>query len=132
MILMIDDEPHYVKTYIDELEFSGYQVKLEKDVDAGFKFLTENKDQIQLVILDIMMSPGRLLAEVDTQNGLRTGVYLFDRIRALAPDLPILILTNVSDPRVAARFQGQEKCRFLRKEDYLPFELVEEVKRFLA
>jgi len=49
----------------------------------------------------------------------------------LAPDLPILILTNVSDPRVAARFQGQEKCRFLRKEDYLPFELVEEVKRFL-
>jgi len=129
---MIDDEPHYVKTYIDELEFSGYQVKLEKDVDAGFKFLTENKDQIQLVILDIMMSPGRLLAEVDTQNGLRTGVHLFDRIRALAPNLPILILTNVSDPWVAARFQGQEKCRFLHKEDYLPFELVEEVKRFLA
>jgi len=124
---MIEDEPEYTISYKDELELSGYEVAFVRDVDAALDFLREHREEIELVILDIMMSPGRALADVDTQNGLRTGVHLFDLIRQEAPKLPILILTNVSDERVAAHFRRQENCRFLRKEDYLPFELVDEV-----
>lgn len=131
MILMIDDEPEYTITYKDELELSGYQVEFVRDVDSALEFFEKHRGQIELVILDIMMSPGRALADVDTQNGLRTGVPLFDRIRELAPGLPILILTNVSDEKVAAHFRRKENCRFRRKEDYLPFELVKEVTEFL-
>ncbi len=132
MILMIDDEPEYTLSYKEELELSGYQVAFRRDVDAALEFLREHREQIELVILDIMMAPGRALAGVDTQNGLRTGVHLFDMIKEQVPEVPIIVLTNVSDRKVAAYFRSRENCRFLRKEDYLPFELVDEISRILG
>lgn len=131
MILMIDDEHREAGSYVEELEYSGFRVHFEKDVDRALRFVTENIQEIELLILDIMMPPGRTLAQSATRNGLRTGVELFHRIREISTSLPIIVLTNVSDQAVEATFLRKANCRFLRKEDQLPFELVEEVRNFL-
>ena len=129
---MIDDEQRETNSYVDELRFSGYQVQFERDTDRAIQYLKNHLAEIELLILDIMMPPGQTLAKADTRNGLRTGVQLYALIREFAPDLPVLVLTNVSDHAVEEKLTRSANCRYLRKEDHLPFELVEEIRQFLT
>jgi len=129
---MIDDEQRETNSYVDELRFSGYQVQFERDTDRAIQYLKDHLAEIELLILDIMMPPGRVLANADTRNGLRTGVHLLALIREMTETLPVLVLTNVSDQGVEEKLSRMAHCRFLRKEDFYPFELVDEVKSFLG
>ncbi len=132
MLLLVDDERRDMTSYLEELRLSGHKIEFRKDVGVAFNFLKDHLQEIELLILDIMMPPGALLANVATNGGLRTGVRFYESVRQLSPELPILILTNVSDAQVAEHFQDEPRCWFLRKEDCLPFELADEVKRILS
>lgn len=132
MILFIDDEGRRMDSYVRELELSKYDVSFQYNVDVSLAFFEKNLPQIDLIILDIMMPPGSSFKDVDTNLGLRTGVRFYEKIRQKAPELPVIILTNVSDEQLAERFREEEKCRFLRKEDYLPFELVQQVDEVIS
>src|SRR5262249_24741430 len=128
MILMIDDEPRGISSYKEELEFSGYPVVYHRKVDEALKALDEGRQEVELVILDIMMPPGQTFANDEgAQRGLRTGVRVYDVLREWLPDCPVIILTHVTDPRVVQRFRGEKRCWYLQKTDYLPFQLAEVV-----
>jgi CheY-like chemotaxis protein len=129
MILFVDDERRFMNSYKLELEYVGYKVSFKKNVDDALAFLKTHPGAIELLILDIMMPPGHDFQHESTNSGLRTGVRFYERIRALFPTLPVIIFTNVSDEQVEEKFQAESYCRFLRKEDYLPFELAEEVRK---
>lgn len=134
MILFVDDEQREMDSYYLELQIqlSTNEVVFMKKVDDARKFFKENINQIQLLILDIMMPPGVEYKDVDTQQGLRTGVKFFETVRTESPDLPVIIFTNVSDQGVAEHFIKQDKCQFFRKENYAPSELAEEVIKILS
>jgi DNA-binding response OmpR family regulator len=132
MILFLDDERRIMDSYVRELEFSGYQVAFQSDVDTALKFFEENLPQIDLIILDIMMPAGSTFKDVDTRQGLRTGLYMYEKIRQKASNVPVIILTNVSDEKVAERFRSENKCWFFRKEDYLPFELAQQIDEMVS
>jgi CheY-like chemotaxis protein len=132
MILFIDDEPRSVNQYLDELRLSGYKVSFQKNVEGAVRCLDSGPQQINLIILDVMMPYGTVFRSEETEQGLRTGVVFYERIRAKAPDLPVIILTNVSDPRVPEKLRQDKNCRVLMKPDYLPFEFVEAVGEVLA
>lgn len=131
MILFVDDEGRFMDSYMVELKLEGYAVSFQSDVDSALPFLEESLDDVELLILDIMMPPGRSFQDADTRWGLRTGVLFYERVRELAPHLPVIIFTNVSDEQLEKRFQAEANCRFLRKKDYLPHELVETVEEIL-
>lgn len=129
MILFIDDEPRYVVAFQDELtQDKEYQVMLISDVDKAIAFLSEHREEVELVILDIMMPPGRALRDAETKRGRRTGVPLYAALRAVASDLPFIILTNVSDPEVEKSFEKESNCQFLHKYEYLPHEVLDIVR----
>lgn len=132
MIMMVDDEVRRMDAYRLELQDVGYQVELYKDVDAALEALTANLPHVQLLILDVMMSPGRAFRDLDTQDGLRTGERFYEHVRSLNADLSVIFLTNVSDPSFARKYQGKRHCKLLRKEDYQPFELADEVRRIIG
>lgn len=129
MILFIDDEPRHMESYLQELEFSDFNVVLHYNVDDALDFFESNIDQIQLIILDIMMPPGKRFKELG--SGLRTGVKVFEMIRSQAKEIPVIILTNVSDGKLENDFRTEKNCLFMRKEDYLPFEFVLEIKKLV-
>lgn len=131
MILFIDDEKRYMENYVDELQRAGFTVDFRTDVDSGLAFLNQNKDRIRLLVLDLMMPPGNSFKNENTEMGLRTGVRFYENVRMESPDLMVVVLTNVSDQRIMERFENEQHCHFLRKEDYLPFEFAEEVMRIL-
>ncbi len=107
MVIMVDDERRYVEPYLMELDLRGIEVRFYDNVDAAWQALQTSIADVQLLILDIMMAPGELLADLDTRYGLRTGVRFYERIRELAPQLRVIILTNVADEQVAERFRNE-------------------------
>jgi CheY-like chemotaxis protein len=131
MILVIDDEAREMDSYVQELRLCGFEVSFFREVDAALEFFGEHMRDIDLLILDIMMPPGNAFKDENTLRGLRTGLFFFERVRSSVPEVPTIILTNVSDPHIAARFEHAANCLYLRKEDYLPFELAEEVRYVL-
>lgn len=132
MILIVDDERRRMDSYRLELVLSGYDVLFKDDVDEAINFFESNVGEIELLILDIMMPPGNSFKAEGAQGGLRTGVLFYERVRRAAPDCPVIILSNVADPAVRGRFNAESKCWYRMKVDYLPFELVDEVRRILS
>lgn len=133
-IILIDDEDRAMKSYLQDLEIEFkeiYEVKLIKNIDSAYEFLKNNRD-IKIVILDVMMPAGKLLKDVDTDDGLRTGVRFHQKIREIFPDLPIIMFTNVSSEELEDQFKQDKRSNFLHKADYLPFQLADEIKDLLG
>lgn len=132
MILFVDDEIRHTSNFVKELEECGYQISFQSDVDLALQFLEESKNDIELMILDIMMPSGKRFKDVDTDDGLRTGVHFYERAREILPELPVIILTNASDEELGVQFRREANCWYFQKKDYLPYEVAHEVKRILS
>ncbi len=131
-ILFVDDEPRGIDSFLEELRFSGYQVTPKDDIDSAEQYLQQYHNKIQLVILDIMMPPGETLRAKDTDNGMKTGILFRNHIRSNFPDMPIILFTNFHpDAQLKQEINDDPKSLLLQKYNYLPFELVEEIKIFL-
>ncbi len=132
MILFVDDEPFFVGSYIDELRDSGYEVKIETTVDSATDWFRNNGSQVQLVIVDVMMPAGKTFKSLDKSLGLRTGFLLYDWLRELNKDVPIVVLSNTTHQEVKEKFAGETNWWFFRKDECFPFELVEAVREILS
>jgi CheY-like chemotaxis protein len=131
MIFFVDDEKRRMEIYIKELRLSGYEVEIESDVDSALDFLGKNHEKIELLILDVMMPAGKAFEDINTKYGLRTGISFYEKIRKENSTLPIIIFANVSDEEVEKKINSNCNSLFLQKEDFLPFQFVEEIKEFL-
>lgn len=132
MIVIVDDERRRVDILERELTRAEYDFKLITEVDAALDFIEHHAEQIDLLILDIMMPPGRSFKYEDTEDGLRTGVFFFYRVREKLPELPIIIFTNVRIEDVAEHFRHQVKYWYLEKKDYFPRQVVAKVKEIIG
>ena len=132
-ILFIDDDRRRMRLYVSELERSGHEVVFEDNVDAAlatFRF----RDDFDLVVLDISMDAGTAYRFEDTGGGTRTGLPLYDTIRAERPELRIVVLTNVPTLRIAAHFErdNDRLWRLVHKPDVLPRQFADLVGEFLT
>jgi CheY-like chemotaxis protein len=131
-ILIVDDETRWAQSgFLEELKLCDYEVLSHTDVDEALAYLDGNLDSIDVLILDIMMPPGKSF-EGATDQGLDTGIQFYDKIRLKAPHLPIIIFTNVTSKEMAQKFLNETDCWFYPKIDVFPFELVEEIEEILA
>ena len=123
----------YTGSYREELELGlpDYDVVFQSGADSALLFFQENADKVDLLILDLMMAPGKSFEGLDTMLGFRTGLRLYEKVREARPELPVIIFTNNADPEVKDYFSEERKCSFLRKHHYDSAEFVEEVKKAL-
>lgn len=131
MILFVDDEKHKMDSYLRELRLSFPGVRFESTVDAALALIEGQGSDIEVLILDVSMAPGRAFKD-RLGAGLMTGVHFYGRVREMLPDLPVVVFTNVTNEKVRQEFDGDDKCRFLNKEDYLPFELAQVLREILG
>lgn len=131
MILFVDDERRVMDSYSLELAICGYDVRFETKVDVAIKFFEAHLSEVELLVLDIMMPTGESFKNSSTARGLRTGLPFYKRVRQHAPQLPVVILTNVTDEGIEEYFKKEKHCWFLRKVDFLPFEFAKEVNNII-
>ncbi len=84
-----------------------------------------------MIILDIMLPPGKSYPDKDTHGGLRTGLFLYDTLANLCPEVPIVVLTNVVESETLAALT-ERNINVYAKADILPLMLVNIVLRVLA
>jgi len=133
-VLFIDDERRRMEAFAMELELTIKPVVFFSEVDSAWDYFVKNQKKIKLIILDIMMPPGKMFDADSTELnlGLRTGILFYGKIRELAPKLPVIIFTNASSPEVKERFREQRKCLYIQKKGYYPTEFVQIVRQLLA
>lgn len=136
MIVFIDDEARLMDSHRQHLEFKleEYQKELRyfSDVDEAVGYFDIHKDQLELVVLDVMMPPGDSF-DKDSNHGLITGYLVYKRFRNASPDLPILFYTNSADEVLAKKALEDKHLKYLSKVNYpLLDDLWTEVRKALA
>jgi hypothetical protein len=122
MILFVDDDVIYIRDYLDELS-DNYPVYHERSIDKAFEFIIENRHEIKLLVLDMMIPSGNLLKEKDNDNGRRTGNLFIEELKNKI-DLtlfPIIIFTHVNIQNLPSIVSGV-KLHKLQKEDFTPYQ----------
>ncbi|MEE8165592.1 MAG: response regulator, partial [Myxococcota bacterium] len=117
VILAVDDDDYILQAVYASLESYGYSVLLANSGAAAIQIFEERSDQIDLVLLDMVM-PGM------------SGEESFRALRAIRPDVKVLLSTGFAPDEATQRFTDEGLAGFLRK-PYDPNQLAGEVQRIL-
>lgn len=121
-ILVVDDDPHIVSLIKTRFEANKYEVITAQDGEECLERILADKPD--LVILDIMMP------KVDGYNVL-VGIKEIKAITGELPEIPIIVLTAVADPRVKEMVEKEQIVDYIIK----PFDsadLLSKVKKALG
>jgi CheY-like chemotaxis protein len=113
-ILLVDDEDAVRRVAKAALEQYGYTVILAEDGYQAVDVFSRTAEQVLLVILDLAMP------------GMR-GEETFRRLKAIRPDVPVLLCSGFDELEAARRFQGGGIAGFLQK-PYTVVQLAVKVK----
>jgi len=132
-ILMIDDDKLPMQYYIRSLEKNNFEVKFFLRPDDAFEYLDNEQPHIDGVILDIMLPPGERYKGKQTNQGLRTGIFVLKDIREHPRylSIPVVVLTNVRNPKTLAEFEEGDLLKIAFKPDYPPKKLVHLLEHML-
>jgi PAS domain S-box-containing protein len=83
-ILVVDDEPSIVKMTSQMLQRLGYRVEARMNPNEALEQLQSGIQRIDLVISDMTMPQ-------------MTGIQLFEQVKKIQPDMPVIICTGHSD-----------------------------------
>ena len=107
-ILIIDDEPHVLEVSKAILEFLGYTVHGVSSGQEAITFYKEKKDDISLIILDMIMPE-------------LSGSETFDRIREFDPSARIILSSGHSLNDQAQQIMDKGCRGFIQK----PFDITQ-------
>jgi CheY-like chemotaxis protein len=126
-ILFIDDDKAPIRYYLEALQAEGFAVTHCRNPDDALNAL-ERDCNIDLILLDSAMPPGKRYAGSNTEEGLTTGSLLFEDICKLCPRIPILILTNFLNLDWMVAATRSPNVREIRKLDIMPVDLVKIIR----
>ena len=97
-ILIVDDELAIAELISDSLEDEGFETVIKTDGRTAYEYIEENKDDISLITLDIMMPE---MSGVDLCKYIRSSV-----------ECPILFVS--AETETGAVYLGDMTCRNLK------------------
>ncbi|MFC1727011.1 response regulator transcription factor [Patescibacteria group bacterium] len=118
-VLMIEDDPPMVKMYSTKLEIEGFEVEVAYDGEEGLKKIEQWKPD--LVVLDLMIPK---VGGMDVLEKLR--------LVSATKNVPVMILSNLSQEQDIQRAKELGVKEFLVKANYTPGQVVEKIRQTLA
>ncbi len=116
-ILIAEDEISVRSVAMRILEQAGYKVISAKDGEEAVKLILENISDIDLVILDVVMP-------------IMGGKEVYEKIKSIRPNLPVLFSTGYSENSIHIDFVLKENYHLLNK-PYGRLELLRAVRDIL-
>jgi len=117
-VLLVDDEDVVRNVGEILLDKAGYSVTTAADGQCALRFFREHSEEVACVVLDLSMP------DMD-------GEQVFEMMRDVRPDIPILISSGYAGSDVMKRFEQCDRWGFLQK----PFSsdsLISEVSRVMG
>ena len=121
VVLIIEDESALLDSYAEIIEDGGFSALKAPDGYKGLDTLKENKKDVDLILLDLMM-PGMDGLDVLEQIRADEGVY---------GKAPVIVLTNLSSERVIKEAFERGANGYLMKTEIEPENVVSEIKAVL-
>lgn len=109
-VLLVDDEQGFLEALADALEHAGHRVLKAVTAESALQIL--QKERVQLVTVDIMLSPGASLENVTSSRD--AGIWLCEKITAQYPSIDVFCLSVVNDQKIIRKIESFG-VRFLRK-----------------
>ncbi|MGA8441340.1 MAG: PAS domain S-box protein [Candidatus Sulfotelmatobacter sp.] len=116
-VLVVEDEPALCRLISVSLEKRGYTVLAAEDGTEAIRILENNRDEIDLVVSDIMMPK---------LNGLE----LREKAILVRPDLRFLFISGYAEDTIGRTAQLPQDAGYLEK-PFLPIELARKVRALL-
>lgn len=116
-VLVVDDEDRVRSVICRSIEKAGYTAVPASNGQEALEILGERHREFAVVLLDLTM-PGM------------DGQQVFEAVRAINGQLPVLLMSGFSESEATAKFAGQGLAGFIQK----PFEvsaLVEQLSRVI-
>ncbi len=117
-ILVVDDEEYILNADKAMLNELGYEVLLANGGKEALRVFDENKDRINLLILDLIMPD-------------LSGEIVYDRIKSLRPDIRVILSSGYSIEGQAESILKRGCDGFIQK-PYNLNQLADKIKRILA
>ena len=117
MVVFVDDEAAMRSFARSGLEHHGWRVLLAENGAEGVRVFEEHQHDVTLVILDMTMP-------------VMGGEEALDRMKAIRPDVPVIISTGYGESEAAQRFAGKDTAGLLQK-PYTVNELMEKIAAVL-
>ncbi len=117
LILVVDDESTLLEVTQQTLHAFGYKTKAAQDGAEAIAVFSEFKEQIGLVITDMMMP-------------VLDGAATIRVILKMAPAMPIIAVSGLDAPAKAASFQDHPNVRFLQK-PYSASQLLQSIQQMI-
>ncbi len=99
-VLIVDDEPNILLTVSQSLELDGYRCELASNGLVALDVVT--KKPVDCVLMDVQMP------DID-------GIEMIDRLRAIRPELPIIMMSGHASIERAVKATQLGACDFLEK-----------------
>jgi len=126
-ILIVDDNEYLLHLLILHLDshLPEYDIVAARGIDEALNFLATPNHQIDTVVLDVMMPPGKAFTSLETHGGFIAGLALAKKIAREFPEIRIIGYSGNTefDPT----WFHKNATAFLRK-PFLPKELVSVIK----
>jgi CheY-like chemotaxis protein len=118
-VLIIDDNQQLLRMHQKILQFSGHEVHTATDGKGGFEKAKSEKPSI--ILLDIMMP------EMD-------GLEVLEKLKEdqSTKNIPVLILSNLSDEEHAQESVKKGAEKYFIKGDSDPSQIADEIKAILG
>ncbi len=120
-ILIVDDQPSYRSAIERVVEGLGYRVLCAGDGRQAVRQVKAHQGELDLVFLDLSMPPTH-----DAEEGLEA----LQRIKALAPDLPVVVMSSYLILAPEARRLGA--LDFIEKNALAPRRVAEVLERLFG
>lgn len=118
-VLIVEDDQFLLRMYKKKFEVAGFEVEVAGDGEEGLLRMRTTKPNI--VLMDIMMPK---------LNGLDAIVQA--KADNLIKNIPILVLTNLSNTDDAQSAVKNGALGYLVKSDFTPSQVVDKVKEILG
>jgi PAS domain S-box-containing protein len=102
LVLVVDDEEIILRTTRAVLENSGFRVLVASGGEEAINLFRTQAEDVSLILLDMMM-PGM------------SGDQAFRHLRAIRPDIPIMVSSGYSESQVMRYFSGSRVSAFIQK-----------------
>ena len=113
MILVVDDEEDVLMAAQLILEDIGFSVVGAQDGVSGLDLYREHSDEIRAVLLDLTMPK-------------MSGEELFEEMRRIRPDVPVILSSGYSEEEARRQFSGQQFNAFIHK----PYQIDALIQKF--
>jgi DNA-binding response OmpR family regulator len=118
-VLLVEDDPLISRMYLKVFTFEGFEIQLAENGQLGLDKLKEFPADILLV--DVMMP---------VMNGVEMLAAL--KLDPATRDIPVIMLTNLADTRMAEATLKQGALKYVVKGDYNPMDIAAMVKETLS